>query len=247
MPNIHHATAARASKLNIQILVNEDETFTAIPESHPTRLGTHKDAKVALNLAELGTKFGDEYGNVAVSEAHGVWATTCTVEGTTHVVVEFDPTTAKIEDVFVDTLEKCVEEGYEFEEVESDDRGGKRGNIVPRKYREKYAAQGHAHTCGDWLANILNDECTAIDEKGKPYFDIERFDEIYDQNKGPRTGKWATSGNRNPGWQGRYRMSGRIALAKVVAINGYLVVDGSKLTPSGEWLTANTPKAAKAA
>ena len=56
-----------------------------------------------------------------------------------------------------------------------------------------------------------------LDSKGK--IDIEIFKHILERN-GVDHSKWT---NRNKGWEGRFRMTGRVVLQKVVANTGILV------------------------
>lgn len=230
---IHHATQKKANDNAIHLTELEDGNV----EAHWVELNrklVHPDPKVALALMMLQRRFGLEYNNIIVV-TDGVTAATMANETD---LMGFDPTDFDESEVYADSLERMVEEGIEPEAAEEETFG----NIVPRRYREAYSAAGHPNTCGDWLANILNAECTATNEQtGKEFFDISRFDEIYDENKGPRNQKWCNN-TSSRGWQGRYRMSGRIALAKVVAINGYMKLDGEKIEPPKQWLEAHRPK-----
>lgn len=98
-----------------------------------------------------------------------------------------------------------------------DEDGSKGGSVVKDKYRAKYAEMGHPTTCGDWLATILDNLCLT-----KKNTDLGRFTAICEAN-GVDMSKYDQS---NPGWQGRYRMTGRNLLAKRVYLAG-----GVLLTP----------------
>lgn len=94
-------------------------------------------------------------------------------------------------------------------------------SVVPSKYRQKYAEQGHARHCGDALARALNDRC--LDEKGK--FQLASFEAICKLN-GVDLSKYNRT---NKGWAGRLRMTGRNLLAKVV-----YEAEGVLKTPEGD-------------
>ena len=247
---IHHATVKRAEKAGIVLteLEARADGATMIRAFWPKRAVAteHASPKAALDVAILKQRLHGEYSNVRVDlgakdDQAGTIAIDPEGEGEFQLI-EFNPMNFDIDDVFTRTLEEMVEQGIDFVEADSEDED--RGNIVPRKYREKYAAQGHPNTCGDWLANVLNDRCLVLDEKGKPIFDIDAFDAIFDANKGDRSGKWNNAKvKQSNGWQGRYRMSGRIALAKTVAINKVIKLPGEKdQVPPADWVAAHTPK-----
>jgi hypothetical protein len=241
---IHHATAAKAEKQGIVLQVlksisDESEVVKAIWPKRNKQL-VAVNGKIALALMMLQQRFGDDYANLEVRNNGMASVVARTTEGDTELLT-FDADDFEEDAIFADALEALMDAGIEAAEFEE----GSSGNIVPAKYRAKYAAEGHPNHCGDWLAELLIEECTSEDSGGKSFFDIAAFDAIYDENKGLRTHKWCrnTSGR---GWQGRYRMSGRIALAKVVGINGYLVLHGKRVTPPTEWLVKFAPKPAKA-
>ena len=91
------------------------------------------------------------------------------------------------------------------------------GSVVKDKFRARYAELGHPSHCGDWLADILNNLLKANGQT-----DMERCKAIYEAN-GVDMSKYKTSGN---GWQGRYRMTGRNKLAKLLFDREFLLAPG---------------------
>lgn len=102
------------------------------------------------------------------------------------------------------------------------------------KYKANALAAGHAGKAAkrskwDWLAQTLAGEC--LDERQK--ISIERFTAILEAN-GVDHSRWQ---NRSPGWEGRFRMTGRLALQRVVAEAGILLTaDGETLEAPAEWV-----------
>jgi hypothetical protein len=105
-------------------------------------------------------------------------------------------------------------------------------SVVKPTYKRAYAARAlsarlpkgmsrkvAARSSGDWLALTLAKLCII----GKDTFDVDRFEAILDAN-GVEHRHW----NRTTrGWQGRLRMTGRLALQRVVAeAGGELLVPG---------------------
>ena len=90
----------------------------------------------------------------------------------------------------------------------------KTGSVVKSKFRAIYAERGHPTHCGDELAVRLNQLVITGDKT-----DIGAFQQIMAVNSVDMS-KYNTT---NPGWQGRYRMTGRNKLAKVVHANGGLL------------------------
>jgi hypothetical protein len=106
-------------------------------------------------------------------------------------------------------------------------------NEYKRKYAERAKANGHASKCAqrstwDWLAQCLAGEVNGPDGK----LDVARFLALLDAN-GVDHSRWT---NRSKGWEGRLRMTGRLALQRVVAASGTLVVDGDELEAPAEWV-----------
>jgi hypothetical protein len=96
-------------------------------------------------------------------------------------------------------------------------------SVVKDKFKTKYIenaiAQGVTHKAAkrsnwDWLSQQIAAFCL----NDKHSIDIDKFLSLLDAN-GVDHSKWT---NRNRGWEGRLRMTGRVALQKVVAESGWL-------------------------
>lgn len=112
------------------------------------------------------------------------------------------------------------------------------GSVVPDKYKKQYAADGHPGNCGDWLALTLEPLVTNQASK----FDPDAMDEIARLNN-IDTSKL----NRDSrGWQGRFRMTTRNMMVKVVAKSGVLHVPASEkgdtVAAPTDWIARNQPK-----
>lgn len=121
-------------------------------------------------------------------------------------------------------------------EVEADN--AKARSVVGVGYKKRYAERAVAaglrskaaqRSAWDWLAETLAGEC--LDDKAR--ISIERFLAILDAN-GVDHSRWQ---NRSKGWEGRLRMTGRLALQRVVAEAMVLkTADGEELVPPAEWV-----------
>lgn len=102
--------------------------------------------------------------------------------------------------------------------------------VVPVSYQKAYGAKGH---CGDWLANTLVP--FGRDQDGQMVF--EEWEALFSDNGLDLTAKWANSDRTKGGWQGRYRMSGRQQLEKMVLQRGALIwTDGTVQDAPADWL-----------
>jgi hypothetical protein len=117
----------------------------------------------------------------------------------------------------------------------------KKGSVVRATYKKTYAARnaglGKAaqRSCWDWLAQELAAEAL-VDGK----LHEARFRSLLDAN-GVRNDHWGTGEKRTKGWEGRLRMTGRLALQRVVAANGVLrTADGDELEAPAEWVAKFT-------
>jgi hypothetical protein len=106
-----------------------------------------------------------------------------------------------------------------------------------------YRSKAAKRSAWDWLAEQMAGE--VLDKQGKISIDkaaaifvangIEEAD-ILDENGHfiPEKSRWP---NQSKGWEGRYRMTGGLALRPVVAEQGYLQLpDGEQLEAPAEWV-----------
>lgn len=116
----------------------------------------------------------------------------------------------------------------------------KRNSVVKTAYKQRYAARAAEaglgkvaqRSCWDWLAQKLADECLVGTK-----ISIERFLGILDAN-GVDHSRWQ---NRAKGWEGRLRMTGRLALQRVVAESGLLKTpDGEEFEAPAAWVAKFT-------
>ena len=143
---------------------------------------------------------------------------------------------ALVEHTMVEVLENL---GVEIDaEVQADNE--KKGSVVKGAYKKRYAARAAGaglgkvaqRSCWDWLAIALAGECL-----NGTKIDIARFLAILDAN-GVDHSRWT---NRSKGWEGRLRMTGRLALQKVVAASGILkTADGEELEAPADWVAKHT-------
>lgn len=137
------------------------------------------------------------------------------------------------------TYEDMLAEGLINPEVAEDNE--RKGSVVKTAYKKKYAARAaeagqkgkHAQrSCWDWLAQTLAGEVLNADGK----LNEERMRALLDAN-GIRNDHWGTGDKRTKGWEGRLRMTGRLALQRVVAETGLLqTADGETLEAPAEWV-----------
>jgi len=157
------------------------------------------------------------------------------------------PATADVAAAFDDAMalvagtapDPVVEPVAVDEEVAADN--AKSGSVVRSSYKTRYAERAATaglgkraqRSCWDWLAQTLAGEC--LDDKAR--ISIDRFLAVLDAN-GVDHSRWT---NRNKGWEGRLRMTGRLALQKVVAASGVLkTADGEELVAPADWVAKHT-------
>jgi hypothetical protein len=116
----------------------------------------------------------------------------------------------------------------------------KKASVVKPTYKHRYAERAASaglgkvaqRSCWDWLAQELAAECLDGSK-----ISIGRFLALLDANSVDHS-RWT---NRSKGWEGRLRMTGRLALQKVVAANGHLkTVEGAELTAPADWVAKHT-------
>lgn len=128
-------------------------------------------------------------------------------------------------------------------EVEADNKQS--NSVVASKFKDKYLAQARAagiagkaakRSNWDWLAQQIAAVCLTDKHKIR----MEDFLTLLELN-GVDHSRWT---NRNKGWEGRLRMTGRVALQKVVANSGVLKVgDGQEITAPPEFIARYKDKA----
>ena len=128
-----------------------------------------------------------------------------------------------------------AEEAAAVAAVEEDNE--KPNSVVAPKFKDLYlrkareagiAGKAAKRSNWDWLSQTIAANCLKEKEK----IDITAFTAILEAN-GVDYSKWT---NRNKGWEGRFRMTGRVALQKIVAANGVLkLADGSEAAAPEEW------------
>lgn len=114
----------------------------------------------------------------------------------------------------------------------------KKNSVVKPLYKHRYAERAveagnkrkaAQRSAWDWLAQTI--AAQALDEKD--HLVVDRFLALLDAN-GVDHSRWT---NRNKGWEGRLRMTGRLALQRVVAEAGLIKLpDGDECEAPAEWV-----------
>ncbi len=143
-------------------------------------------------------------------------------------------------------MEHEDEDFIDLERMEAEDEAEdfRPGSVVRGEYKAKYrqrarerakkpsgvAQKALERSNGDWLAVELARR--TLTEGKKPSLRVAEFEAILDAN-GVKHLHW----NRTtPGWQGRLRMTGRLALQRIVAESGELIVGPDEvLTAPKNW------------
>lgn len=204
----------------------------------------HARAKKAAALAQM---LAAEYPLVAV-----VAETQIDEEGRETVVAwsvehaETGDLILETEDAAVPTIADIIEAAADAEiDIESveDEDDEVSGSVVPDEYRKLYReASSTGQSNGDWLAEQL-----AADTHGVEGFMVEDFAAVLVANSVDQSGAWARlpeSGQK--GWVGRWRMNGRQAIEKMVALRGvYMDPHGNEHQPDPKWLSDTRLRHAK--
>jgi len=138
-----------------------------------------------------------------------------------------------------------VEDEYGPVEMDpsEDEEEPKPNSVVAEKFKLKYienakavgaAGKAAKRSSWDWLAQRIAEQCLGEKEK----ININDFMDLLECN-GVDYSKWT---NRNKGWEGRFRMTGRVVLQKVVANNGVLKTMTGESVPPPEWVERFKPK-----
>lgn len=241
--SIHHSTKKKAELKGIQLEDAPDNSnfrFRAFwPERSLELWGDNAtvltDAMIECRTASLeyGLRFEQDLTDGSVEIQFGI-KTQRTIGKVEHIEDLASTIPDVLEDLTSDEADQ-IEEADATAQEEETERGG---SVVPDTYKRRYAEAGHPSTCGDWLSDVLNPLVT--NNQGK--LDADAMAEVARLN-GVSTDKL----NRTTaGWQGRFRMTARNLLVKVVAKNGFLSVpaseDGDTVKAPAEWVAANQPK-----
>lgn len=235
MAKLHHATAKKAHDANVLMERNEADTaWVATTEGRAPMV--HEKAPVALDAAILLRMLNDEYPGLLMAQndegeflVSGDAETDIDDHDNTNVatIVLYEgadlPNLAQLLEIAAE-MGVDPEEGYEEPKARQ---------IVSPAFKAEYAARGNPRGCGDWLHEFL-DRC--LDMDGKLVEPI--FTELLIRNNVPMTGRWASIPQRpSNGWQGRYRMSGRQQLEKIVVAVGFVLTEaGEKVEAPRDWL-----------
>ena len=253
MSRIHHSQASKAEKIGVR-LEEQGQFIKAIwPARNLHVFGV--DARWAIEQMEAAqrlVKFAEDRGN-ELSLKPSLQAPTMV-----HLIIDGEETkgvnapmvwwNSKEQIQFNGEPEKTVlikvvgPSGEPIEDVDENDESvdeesteeKKPASVVKQRYRAKYAELGHPTTCGDELAQKLDN---LVHNKGGT--NIELVDMLAKANE-INLDKYSRT---TPGWQGRLRMTFRNMLAKRVHANGGVLKlpegwpEGSELKMSQEWMS----------
>ena len=142
-----------------------------------------------------------------------------------------------------DVLDACAAADIDLTEDEEEEPES-RSSVVPPKYREIYrGVSSTGQSNGDWLAERLTADTTCADGK----MNLNKLLAVFEANGVDLNATWALARfTESLGWRGRFRMSGRNVLEKIVARDGvYFDGTGAKVTPHAGWMEAMAEKHAK--
>jgi hypothetical protein len=150
-------------------------------------------------------------------------------------VLELEPVPAP---VIEEPMPLCMGETLDEIDAQIEDDIAKPRSVVKSAYKVKYRDRAREagvvrkaakRSTWDWLAQSIAGECLV----GKDRIDIEAFKALLEAN-GVDHSRWT---NRSKGWEGRFRMTGRLALQRVVAEAGVLkMADGEVAEAPAEWV-----------
>lgn len=251
---IHHATKKKLADKGIEIKEmpeGSDFKYAAFWSQDPNNLkapSVELYANDAKTLAEAIVA-----ARMAVIEYHvsfeqsmedGSISVTVGIKNPREVgtVEDIDDLHAALPDILAELSDEEAEEVAAQDAADVEEEDAKGGSVVPDVFKKRYAEAGHPGTCGDWLANELKARTTLLNGK----LDVDAMTEIARLN-GVDLAKLNTT---TPGWQGRYRMTARNMMVKIVAKQGYLAIasgeEGDSIKAPGDWVLANQPKVKEA-
>ena len=237
---IHHATVKSAASKGVT-LTSDDMQVVATGHGVTVALDIEDEeanvtdiAKDALNAVLEIRDYQIEHPSIRVRFEDGDFV------AYSHPVGDGIARDPDLADLFVTLAEQPEDEADEEPEEGS-------GSVVPEKYKKLYAERGDATNCGDWLAKVLNTYCRVLEGK-KTVTDIDRLEAIASAN-GVTAERYGKLGVATNGWAGRYRMTVRNMLTKLVAAKGEITIpDGAgsdgdyTIKAPREWCVEHSPK-----
>lgn len=143
-----------------------------------------------------------------------------------------------------DIIDACAEQEIDPTSSGDDEEEKFSGSVVKEAYRVLYReVSSNGQNCGDWLAERMVDDTTGADG----HLNIDDLTALFEKNGLNLNEKWALGRfTQTRGWQGRYRMSGRIKLECLVTLNKmYVDPTGHQVLPPAGWLENMEAKHAK--
>jgi hypothetical protein len=234
---IHHATAKKAEGLGIALSVVDFNGEDMVRAFHPElnielHYANGPDAVTAMTKV---AEFVSANAGVKVTQEDddGEIQYRITNEGGC-LALEFDL------DAALTTAAENLSEGTWVdaetgEQLEGEEEDEAPGSVVSEVFKARYKERGRKQDCGDWLALQLEDltRVTVQDgEKSVEIVDMDRLQTLLGANDVDYN-KYLINNPKNRGWQGRFRMTTRMILAKRVADKGFLFVP-SDLVKGGD-------------
>jgi hypothetical protein len=248
MKTLHHTYVKKAAKMGVQLTLEDNRIRAFWPERNFELFAA--DGKEAIELIQQAQNMAHQDDLVEVG--FNPWDNPKPAEDTTHTI-EGIPTSGKqafhkgfmagdcpfAEDDprFDQWNEEFDAAADEPQQKDADEEERKPASVVKPKYRAIYAEMGHPTTCGDELAQKIDNLVKNAKGTNIEYFDMIMAANEVDMSKYSKT---------TPGWQGRYRMTGRNMLAKKVYSNGGVLkipgmtpdVEPSEMRMSAGWISS---------
>lgn len=246
MKTLHHTYVKKAAKMGVQLTLENNRVRAFWPERNFEIFAA--DGREALEYIQ-----GVQNTTMANEASDGSWENTGKREVPPQFVEDPPPTINTVptsgraahrkgihitECPFAEDTPEYIKwnEDWEASAEEaltsvSDEGEKKPASVVKPKYRAIYAELGHPTTCGDELAEKIDN--LVKNAKGT---NIEYLLRIADANEV----NYSKYNMTNPGWQGRIRMTVRNMLAKKVHANGGVLKlpDTTELRMSADWMSS---------
>lgn len=252
---IHHATAKKAEGLGIALSIsdfNGDEMVRAFWSERAVEILWADAPGSVVAMTKVQAFMNEQSSDVKVTQqedAEGELQYRIDNKGGC-LALEYDldaAITTALENLSADTWV----DGETGEPLEADEEDEAPGSVVSEVFKARYKERGRKQDCGDWLALQLEalTRVTVQDgEKSTEIVDMDRLQTLLGANDVDYD-KYLRNNPKNRGWQGRFRMTTRMILAKKVADKGFLFVP-SELVKGGdeerkaprEWCIANATK-----